>query len=164
MLSRDFVIMFIVSLFSRAPVTDTHASLKTTIDMDSLQRPKKKKASSFNLPSTENKRAKIQKESSQRLQCQIIVSTRKSVARALPLSGVACALGNGAGRILKATSQVCDAVTEGSADAARDTVDRLADTTARSADDATDGVGQARDCVTEDASEELSTASSTVVV
>lgn len=53
MVSRDFVIMFIVSLFSRAPVTDTHASLKTTIDMDSLQRPKKKKkrASSFNLPS-----------------------------------------------------------------------------------------------------------------
>ncbi|KAI6499682.1 hypothetical protein MCOR11_003216 [Pyricularia oryzae] len=136
--------------------------------MDSLQRPKKKKKkTSFLLqPSlkTENKRAKIQKESSQRLQCQIIVSTRKSVARALPLSGVACALGNGAGRILKATSQVCDAVTEGSADAARDTVDRLADTTARSADDAADGVGQARDCVTEDASEELSTASSTVVV
>lgn len=51
MVSRDFVIMFIVSLFSRAPVADTHASLKTTIDMDSLQRPKKKKASSFNLPS-----------------------------------------------------------------------------------------------------------------
>lgn len=164
MVSRDFVIMFIVSLFSRAPVADTHASLKTTIDMDSLQRPKKK-ASSFNLPSRQKiKGQKYKKESSQRLQCQIIVSTRKSVARALPLSGVACALGNGAGRILKATSQVCDAVTEGSADAARNTVDRLADTTARSADDAADGVGQARDCVTEDASEELSTASSTVVV